>query len=362
MDLNTLQMLMEDKEIWIHIKGSNGLYQISQFGNIKSFKQDKQNGNLIKGYHKHGYIRFRLIINCIKKEYLLHRILAEHFIENNNNQPIVDHIDRNKQNNRLDNLRWVSHSTNVLNRDIQINNRSGVAGIWYDNDGRKQPWRCSSYVNGKRLVISFQTREDAIKYKQENSDIPILVYDNKQPCNKKYHENKNDYENEEWKLMENSNDYAVSSYGRIKSYKKNKDGIFIYGTCINNYVIIELRINSKSIIHSIHRLVAKYFLPNPNNLPLVDHIDGNSLNNHIDNLRWCSYIHNAQNTEIYKNNKSGVKGVCIQKSLTKPWLSYWYVNGKRFSKSFEEKEQAIEYRKQMVYLYYSDKHYIETRI
>lgn len=55
---------------------------------------------------------------------------------------------------------------------------------------------------------------------------------------------------------------------------------------------IELNLNGKSKKYLIHRLVAQTYLLNPNNLPCVNHKDGNKLNNDVDNLEWCDYSEN----------------------------------------------------------------------
>ena len=61
-----------------------------------------------------------------------------------------------------------------------------------------------------------------------------------------------------------------------------------------------LRKGSKTYNFSVHRLVATYFVPNPNNFPIINHKDENNLNNRADNLEWCTYSYNTKHA--YKNN------------------------------------------------------------
>lgn len=93
--------------------------------------------------------------------------------------------------------------------------------------------------------------------------------------------------------------YQVSSYGRILSIKRSNltsEGLhgFLCGTSVNgkNYLQVNLRSNGNNKTRKIHRFVAETFIPNPKNLPTVNHIDGNKRNNFVDNLEWASYQYN----------------------------------------------------------------------
>lgn len=94
--------------------------------------------------------------------------------------------------------------------------------------------------------------------------------------------------------------YQVSNKGEIKNIKlnkyrkqrKDKDG----------YSIVDLFYN-KPKTFKVHRLVALSFIPNPKNLPQINHIDGNKLNNRVNNLEWCTPSFNS-NHRIYALNKN----------------------------------------------------------
>ena len=108
-------------EIWKDISGFEGMYQISNLGRVKSLERYSLQNHLIsekilKTCHAQaGYVDVSLYKNGKRYHRKPHKLVAEAFIPNPNNLPEVDHIDTNKDNNRVDNLRWVTHSENHLN-------------------------------------------------------------------------------------------------------------------------------------------------------------------------------------------------------------------------------------------------------
>jgi hypothetical protein len=100
------------EEIWREI-GTNK-YQISNLGNVRGYKGDKP---LIPGIVSCGYCQVRICKDGVYKNAYVHRLVAEHFLEKpEEGRNIVDHIDRNKTNNCVSNLRWVTPSENGCNR------------------------------------------------------------------------------------------------------------------------------------------------------------------------------------------------------------------------------------------------------
>lgn len=110
--------------------------------------------------------------------------------------------------------------------------------------------------------------------------------------------------------------YQISNLGRVKNIKTNR--IRKQGYDKDHYPKVELcnkKKYSKDKSIKIHRLVAENFIPNPHNLPEVNHIDGNKLNNSVSNLEWCSSKYNSRH-RIYclkKNSHWACKRIkCVE--------------------------------------------------
>ena len=99
------------KEIWKDIEGYEGLYQVSNLGRVK------RNGRILKPYFgtdKYYYVSLSKDSKVTK--FKIHRLVAHAFIPNPENKPTVDHINRNRIDNRVDNLRWATYTEQRSNQ------------------------------------------------------------------------------------------------------------------------------------------------------------------------------------------------------------------------------------------------------
>jgi hypothetical protein len=127
--------------------------------------------------------------------------------------------------------------------------------------------------------------------------------------------------------------YKVSNYGNIKSLFKGEDKAIILKTSIvQGYVSCGLWMSGKGKMIKVHRMVAITFMPNPRNLPEVNHIDGDKLNNNLENLEWCSKRENICHKEnVISKKKKGSKyvGVSPVRECNNRWKAYCLLNKKQ---------------------------------
>lgn len=104
------------EKIWKPIIGYENLYKINNYGEVLSLRSNKilkPNNNGI------GYFIIQLCKNGKRKNYLIHRLVAEHFLDNPNNLPEVNHKDEDKSNNFVNNLEWCKHKYNMNYKQLQ---------------------------------------------------------------------------------------------------------------------------------------------------------------------------------------------------------------------------------------------------
>lgn len=103
------------QEIWKDIKGYEGLYQVSNLGDVRSINR-RGDGTVRKLRFKKGrggYHSVHLCVSGEQKACYVHRLVAEAFLPNQQNLPIVNHKDENKKNNNVRNLEWCDYSHNM---------------------------------------------------------------------------------------------------------------------------------------------------------------------------------------------------------------------------------------------------------
>lgn len=167
-------------EIWKDIIGFEGLYQISNYGNVKSCKRYVNakfgkrvvNEKLLSlGKDKDGYFMAILCQDGIKKTVKIHRLVANAFIDKIDGKDIVNHIDSNKSNNNLSNLEWVSSLENSCHSKSKLKSSSKYIGVSYNK--KDKIFISNICFNGKYIYLGcFKTEEDAynvrVKFEKDN--------------------------------------------------------------------------------------------------------------------------------------------------------------------------------------------------
>jgi len=263
-------------------------YSVSNFGNVKNNKTNR----IMKLNVKCGYYHISLNNNTDKKTFKVHRLVALAFIENTHNKPEVNHKDKNKLNNNINNLEWMTRKENNQHKTI---------GLIYNSNKNKPLYRLDKITGD--ILEKYKSIEDAGIWSNENK-LTSNSHNGRNAIGNcvnglsnsaygfrwKYLDNSLEYE--EWREINYKNifgeeilidkKYYVSNLGRFKNS---------YGTIMDNYKVnengyIRVYINKKTF--TLHRLVALTFLDNPENKEQVNHKDGNKLNNCVENLEFVT--------------------------------------------------------------------------
>ena len=120
-----------------------------------------------------------------------------------------------------------------------------------------------------------------------------------------------------WKPVPDYEDlYEISNDGQIRSINKRYKNKGNLKQCVGSrgYLIVTLCRKGSQKTVNVHRLVAKVFIPNPDNLPCVNHKDEDKTNNNVNNLEWCSYYYNNVYGERLTKSaaKRSIPVMCIE--------------------------------------------------
>lgn len=129
--------------------------------------------------------------------------------------------------------------------------------------------------------------------------------------------------NEVWKPIVDYPNYEVSNLGRVKSFFLNTEKILKSTKNTNGYLQVGLYKEGKIKYFRVHRLVAQAFLPNPNNLPQVNHRNEDKTDNRVENIEWCNRSYNTnygtRNERIAKANSIPILQFTKEGKFVKKW-------------------------------------------
>lgn len=234
-------------------------YFIYDNGDVLNTKTNK----MLKGsIGQHGYRYYRLSKNNVKKMFYAHRLVAENFLINDENLPVVNHKDGDKLNNNVNNLEWTTYSKNV------------------------------EHAHSNKLIASVRERE---YYKE-------------------------DLLNEEWKKVPGYN-YSVSNLGRVRN---DKTLLLLKPSLTCGYNKVRLSNNGTAKDIMVHKLV--YCIFNEiKDIPkgyVIDHINANKVDNSLKNLRLITLSENVKSALYTTKTNSSCRKV-EQLTLTDTHIAFF---------------------------------------
>jgi hypothetical protein len=267
-------------EIWKPIKiVEYDHYEVSNTGLVRNKRKQ-----ILKFCLRNGYQSFTISKNNTKKTENIHRLIAITFLPNTNNLPIVNHIDGNKLNNHIDNLEWCTYKENTshaLTTKLTKPSTKSVTQYSYD---------------GKELIKTFDSIRQAENETGIGNRIISQVCKGQKPTATGFRwKYTNDFQfiNPLEVIGENIpgfNNYIITRDGQVYSIRSKK---YLVQNPSNVYFYIKLCNNGIKKDFYVHVLVAKSFIPNPQNKSFVNHKNSNKKDNNINNLEWVTASENA---------------------------------------------------------------------
>ena len=152
-------------EIYKDVIGYEGVYQVSNLGNVKSFRYGKER-QMKQSKDSSGYLVIGIRLNNVPKIRRVHQLVAESFLNHTRcgYKLVVNHIDFNKTNNKLDNLEIVTQRENSNQKHLKSSSK--YVGVCWDKNRNK--WHSKIRINGKMVNLGrFEDELDASKAYQE---------------------------------------------------------------------------------------------------------------------------------------------------------------------------------------------------
>jgi hypothetical protein len=279
------------EERWEKIKDYPN-YSVSDLGRVRN----DTTGRILKAYIRGGYV-FVGLSNLKTKTYPVHRLVASTFIPNSENKSQVNHKNKNRSDNNVNNLEWVTPLENNIHRSTDViqttNQNLKISKIEYNTNIVIEKYNsikdASLSLMQEGVSDNIESIRSCISNTIRNVTKTAFGYKWQLDIQEKL-------ENEEWRDIhlegKGTNGYYISSLGRFK----NSKGVIMENYKPHHSGYIYVRVNCNK--YALHRLVALTFIENINNKPFVNHIDGNKLNNNINNLEWVTCSEN--NLHNYK--------------------------------------------------------------
>lgn len=271
-------------------------YEASTLGEVRNIHTKHVLSTLLDA---EGYLSCHLTSDeGNKKTWKVHRVIALTFLPNPYNLPTVNHINLIRNDNRVENLEWASMKYQIQHRGpLKLQTLRRVLQV-DPSTNEIVHMHCDIRDAAEYLISNKLTK--TIKQETAMRHLWRAIVKKKLKCNFFWtYEASEEIQNEQWKVF---GKVQVSNKGRVKK----KDGSITFGTNSNGYKCVTIQ--GKCV--KIHQLVAIVFIPNPNNLPIVNHLDGNKWNNDVSNLVWCTHAENVQHAQDTGLN-SGCKRVTL---------------------------------------------------
>lgn len=308
---------MQKIEIWRPIKGYEGEFLVSDLGRVMN------NHGLVLKHHRDGCNN--LTVTLKGKHIRIAKAVAQAFVPNPDSLQYQGYKDGNKDNCCADNIEWIVPD--------------------FSNDGQAKPVLLvkdgevlemySIRMASKWLNTTSETIKNAANNKERNIRVKgyyIAWSDDTDRANQLLEgfTTIKSMEGEEWRdLPELKGEYQVSNLGRVKRVK-GPERLVKLTTQRNGYVYVTLSFSNSSKCFKTSRLVAKAFIPNPDNLPEVDHLNADKQNNTVSNLEWVTGEENRRRAEAM-NLRNPHKWNNEEKQMLKEKLKAYFEQKRRGS-------------------------------